>query len=243
MFTTYSFLFIAGLIAWFMSTVVAGGAASLLLPIISHSLGPTYVAPVITVASLAVNPTRVFLFRRFINWPILRRMLLGSTIGVILGAWCFKSIPAHLLQVLTGLFLISTPLHPILAQKKYFPSLTLNGLFIISVFVGSFSTVIGATGPVYNPFLFQIGLNKESLIATKSLASLWLQIIKLIAYSAIGLSLGPIVWYVLFLGAGGMIGVFFANRILNKISSEKFKQIVYLYMPISGIIMVYQALR
>jgi len=243
MITLSVLLFCSGLLAWLISTIAAGGAATLLLPILSQILGPTYVAPVITAASLAVNPARVFLFRRFIDWPILARMTAGSVIGVIIGAWCFKSISPHYLQILTGLFLISTPLHPMLAKKRSWKSFPRNGIMGVAVIVGTLSTVIGATGPLYNPFLFQLGLDKESLIATKSLGSLWLQVIKLIAYGWVGLSVPSIFHYIFFLGIGGMAGVFLADRVLHRVSPEKFKQIVYLYMPLSGVIMVIQGFR
>ena len=57
-------LFIFGLIAWFFSTVAAGGAATLLIPIISFLIGAQMVAPIISIAALIANPSRAVIFRK-----------------------------------------------------------------------------------------------------------------------------------------------------------------------------------
>ena len=54
----FLFLFFLGLICWFISTVAAGGAAAILIPIIAFLLGVQMVAPIISVAALITNPTR-----------------------------------------------------------------------------------------------------------------------------------------------------------------------------------------
>ncbi|MEQ8938061.1 MAG: sulfite exporter TauE/SafE family protein, partial [Gammaproteobacteria bacterium] len=72
---TYLFLFACGAIAWFFSTVVAGGAATLLIPVISFLLGAQLVAPVVSLAALIANPSRMLMFRHDIDWKVLSYMI------------------------------------------------------------------------------------------------------------------------------------------------------------------------
>ena len=68
---TLFFLFTLGLACWFFSTVAAGGAATILIPIITLFLGAQMVAPIISVAAIIANPTRVYAFRNFIDWKVI----------------------------------------------------------------------------------------------------------------------------------------------------------------------------
>ena len=104
----YLFLLVAGALAWMISTVAAGGAAMLLIPILGLTLHSQSVAPVITVASLMANPSRTFVFWNHIYWPAVRWLLPGSLIGAVAGAVAFTQVPAELLQLILGVFLLST---------------------------------------------------------------------------------------------------------------------------------------
>jgi uncharacterized protein len=79
-------LFIFGLISWFFSTVAAGGAATLLIPVITFILGAQMVAPVISVAALFANPSRAVIFRKNIDWQVIGYLLPGSVIGAVMGS-------------------------------------------------------------------------------------------------------------------------------------------------------------
>ena len=77
---SFLLLFALGLISWFFSTVAAGGAATILIPFIAFTLGAQIVAPTISMAALIANPTRVYAFRKNINWQIICYLLPGSII-------------------------------------------------------------------------------------------------------------------------------------------------------------------
>ncbi|RKZ68382.1 MAG: sulfite exporter TauE/SafE family protein, partial [Gammaproteobacteria bacterium] len=47
----YLILFLSGTVAWAISTAAAGGAATLLIPVIGFLLGAQFVPPVISIAS------------------------------------------------------------------------------------------------------------------------------------------------------------------------------------------------
>jgi len=63
----YLILFLSGTVAWAISTAAAGGAATLLIPVIGFLLGAQLVPPVISIAAIIANPSRVFFFYQYID--------------------------------------------------------------------------------------------------------------------------------------------------------------------------------
>lgn len=112
----YIALFIIGALAWVISTVAARGAPMLLIPIIGFLLGPQLVAPVISVASIMANPSRIVFFFPYIHWPVVRYLLPGSILGAVIDAWSFTQFESDGLQIIFGVFLIGYVL-----QRLYLP--------------------------------------------------------------------------------------------------------------------------
>src|SRR5690606_24975098 len=108
LFALFPLLFVLGALAWFLSTMVAGGAASLLLPILLVLLGTQQAAPAIAIAALIANPTRSFVFARFIDWKVIAFLLPGTCIGAVLGAYGFTQLDPQHIKLVVGIFLVST---------------------------------------------------------------------------------------------------------------------------------------
>ena len=240
---SFFLLFCLGFICWFFSTVAAGGAATILIPFIAFILGVQMVAPVISVAALIANPTRVYAFRKNINWQIIQYLLPGSIIGAILGAWSFSKANTQVIQIILGLFLISYALENTLRSSNYSIKMKLIWFFPLGAFVSFFSGLIGATGPIQNPFMLNYGVTKEYLVGTKSINSLFMQITKLITYCYFGVFTLEAINYGIAIGCGAMIGIFLARNHLKKINTEQFKQYTVTIMFLCGIVMLFKAFQ
>lgn len=234
----YASLLIFGLIAWFFSTVAAGGAATLLIPVIAFFLGAQMVAPVISVAALLANPSRAFMFRKNIDWQVILYLLPGSIIGAIFGAWSLTHINVQFIQILLGLFLISYVLQDKLSKSKLSIKMKISWFFPLGFSVSFLSGLIGATGPVHNPFMLSYGLVKERLVGTKAINSLIMQLTKLISYGAFGALSIQIASYGIVLGAGAIVGVFLARNHLENIDIMQFRQYTLALIFICGIAML-----
>lgn len=237
----YLLLFVAGAIAWMISTVAAGGAAMLLIPILGLSMSAQSVAPVITVASLMANPSRTFVFWQYIHWPVIARLLPGSVLGALIGAYAFTQVPAFYLQFILGIFLLSTLWQYRFGKRKRSFPMPSWAFFPLGISVAFVSGIVGGAGPVMNPFFLNHGLEKEQLVATKAFNSLALQSTKLLSY----LGLGAMSWEMglsgLLIGTGGIVGVFWARNHLEKIDNERFRQYALYLMPIGGVLLIAKA--
>ncbi len=238
---TYLFLFTCGALAWFYSTILAGGAATLLIPVISLLLGAQLVAPVISIAALVANPSRVVLFHKDIDWKVVSFMVPGSVIGAALGAWSLKQANVSAIQILLGLFLITYVLQEKLARSQLHLKMRLHYFFPLGLIVSYLSGLIGATGPIHNPFMLSYGLVKEKLVGTKSINSLIMQLTKLISYGGLGLLSIEIGVYGVVLGLGAIMGVYLARNQLQQLDIKKYRDYVLAFMFISGFAMLIKA--
>lgn len=231
-----------GLIAWFFSTVAAGGAATLLIPVITFLLGAQMVAPIISIAALFANPSRAVIFRKNIDWQVIRYLLPGSIIGAVMGSWSLTQTNTQIIQILLGLFLITYVLQDWFSKVKLAIKMKLIWFFPLGLSVSFLSGLIGATGPVHNPFMLNYGLEKEHLVGTKAINSLIMQLTKLISYGAFGALSLQIASFGVALGLGAVVGVFLARKQLSRVDSQQFRQYTLILMFISGIAMLYKAL-
>ena len=201
------------------------------------------VAPIISVAALIANPTRVYAFRKNINWQIIHYLLPGSIIGAILGAWLFSKANTQIIQIILGLFLISYVLENTLRKSNYRIKMKLSWFFPLGMIVSFLSGLIGATGPIQNPFMLNYGVTKEYLIGTKSINSMFMQIAKLMTYSYFGIFTIEVISYGIAIGCGAIIGIFLARNHLKKINTMQFKQYTITIMFLCGIVMLYKAFQ
>jgi uncharacterized protein len=238
---TFVLLFLFGLLAWFFSTVAAGGAATLLIPIISFLLGAQMVPPIISVAALMANPSRAFIFHHHIDWKVIYYLLPGSIIGAIIGAWFLTQINIQIIQIFLALFLISYVLQDKLSKSKFAIKMKLVWFLPLGIIVSFISGLIGATGPVYNPFMLSYGLEKERLVGTKAINSLVMQVTKLISYGAFGALSIQIASYGAVLGTGAILGIFLARKHLVNIDAIQFRQYTLALMFFCGLLMLFKA--
>lgn len=237
----YIALFVIGMLAWIISTVAAGGAATLLIPIVGFLLGPQLVAPVISVASIIANPSRIVFFFPYIDWSVIRYLLPGSVLGAVIGSWSFTRLEVDGLQIVFGVFLIAYVL-----QRLYLPisipfRMKAAGFFPLGILIAFLSGLVGATGPVLNPFLLNYGLDRQHLVATKSMNSFVMQFTKLGTYTIFGALTLHTAAYGVMLGLGAMLGVYYARHHLLRIDRDRFFRYIYILMFASGVVMLFKA--
>lgn len=214
----------------------------MMIPVLGMLLGAQSVAPVLSVASLCANPGRALLFRRHIDWRVLRFLLPGSMLGAVIGSWSLTRIDPHIIQALLGLFLISYVLQHRLSLWRPAFSVRAGWFLPLGIAVSFLSGLVGATGPVLNPFLLNYGLEKERLVATKSLNSLLMQITKLTTYMVFGALTPQMGHYGLVLGLGSIVGVWLARRHLEAIEVARFRLYALSLMSICGVLMLCKGL-
>lgn len=238
-FMTIFLLVLASFIAWFISSLAGGGSPFIIIPMVNFLLEPQAIPPVVTTGMLLGNFQRTFLYWQDIDWQLTWWYLPGSVLGAILGAFVYTKTDLQWLQVLLGLFLVSSVFSFGFGKKEQ--SFKVNGWFFLPAgFVYAFlSGLIGSIGPVLNPFYLNYGLVKEKMIATKSAHVLVVHVAKMVTYAALGALTLPYLGYGLVIGIAAAPGNWLGQLALQKISDEQFRQFVIALVTISGLLILW----
>ena len=105
---SFFILFFFGIIAYIISTLSGGGGALILLPIVGFYLSPAVVAPVVNLGNMIGRPARLILFWKNIQWRLVLYYVPSALLGAIVGVRIFIELEADWIQLLLGVFLIST---------------------------------------------------------------------------------------------------------------------------------------
>jgi hypothetical protein len=226
--------------SWLISTLAGGGSPLVLIPFVNFSLGAAAVPPIITIGMLLGNCQRTLLFWRFIDWKVTSWYLPGGIAGAILGAYTFTQIHLEWLQLLIGLFLV-TSLFNLKGDNKP-PMFQIKAWYFLPAgfFYAFISGIIGSSGPILNPFYLNYGLVKEEMISTKAINVVIIHIAKLWTYAAFSDMDLHLLGYGLIIGIAAFPGNIFGSYMLQKINDGLFRQFVFVSMGITGGIMVWQ---
>ncbi len=191
--------------------------------------------PILTVAQLIGNGSRVWLNRRELNLAVVGWFALGGVPLALAGGFLFARAPLSALTRMLGAFLILVVLWRRLRPGP--PArLPLRGFALIGAGASFLSALLGSVGPIMAPFFLAYGLVKGAYIGTEALATVVMHVTKLVAYheAAIlspssliaGLALGPLMI------AGSWVG----KRIVDRLPERAFVALIELTLVAAGLL-------
>jgi uncharacterized membrane protein YfcA len=220
-------LAIVAFIAAMLAAVTGFGGAAVLLPMLVFVFGVRDAIPILTVAQLIGNGSRVWLNRFELNWKVVAWFAVG---GIL-----FAHAPLAALTRVLGAFLILIVIWRHLPRASTFRR-PLKSFAIIGAVSSFLSALLGSVGPLMAPFFLAYGIVKGAYIGTEALSTVVMHIAKLVAYreSAIlpsrsvlcGLALGPIM----------VAGSFVGKRIVDRLPERVFVFIIDLTLLTAGIL-------
>ncbi len=208
-----------------LAAVAGFGGAAVLLPVLVARFGVRDAIPILTVAQLIGNGSRVWFNRRELVLPVVGWFSLGAVPLALAGGFLFAAAPLSPLTRLLGAFLIV-----IVAWRHMRPRpprrWPLSAFALVGGLFGFLSALLGSVGPLMAPFFLAYGLLKGAYIGTEALATVVMHVTKLVAYQgaailapasiAVGLALGPIM----------ILGSFVGKRILDRLPERVFVLII-----------------
>lgn len=233
-------LFIATVIAFWISAICGGGASLVLIPVLNLMLPVSVIPFSLTIGTLTSSASRIVVFKKNINWKIAAWFIPFSVPAVLFGAYLIKYINAHYLQLIVALLLISNipqlfKKHRNMVVSGRLPRITIA---ITGFLAGFVSGVTGAIGLLFNRFYLKFGLSKEEIIATRAANEVFLHLIKLGIYIALGLYSPLALGMGLTIAAASVISSYTVKFILPYLSEKLFRKIGYFTMVLSGFILL-----
>ena len=237
-----AFLFVlsVGLIAGTISGIIGTGSSIMLMPVLVYAYGPKQAVPIMAVASVMANFSRILAWWREVDW---RACVAYSVTGIpaaALGARTLLALPSQIVDLAIGVFLIAmVPVRHALARhdlKANLWHLALGGAII-----GYLTGIVVSTGPLSVPLFLFYGLSKGAFLATEAASSLGLYFAKSVTFERFGALTGEVFIKGLIAGSTLMSGAFVAKRFVLHLKPGMFRMVMDAIMLAAGLSMLWDA--
>lgn len=232
----YFILILTSFIAAFISGAAGFGGALLLLPVVTACIGAEAAIPVLTIAQLIGNTSRMAFGIKQIDWKSVRLFCITALPLASLGALGFSLFPKDLVTRCIGGILIAFAL--IKSTKKLEFKNRKKAMLAGGVVTGFLSGLAGSGGPIGAAAFLTLGLPPVAYIASEAATAIAMHLLKIIIYSnLVGLDLSALSTG-LAMGVAMVAGTFTANRIIKKMEKGIFQKYVAILLCVVGVYML-----
>ena len=214
-----------GLAAGTLSGIVGFGSSIMLMPVLVLVFGPLHAVPIMAIAAILANLSRVLIWWREVDWRAV-------------AAYSVTGVPAAALGVF---FLLMIPARRWLAARGF--RLRLPHLLALGAVIGFLTGIVVTTGPITAPIFLAYGLVKGAFIATEAAASLAVYLSKSAVFRRFGALPLPVITQGLITGASLMAGAWIAKRFVLRLHPDRFRLVMDALMLLSGATMLYFGVR
>lgn len=233
-------MFVILILSSFVAALISGaagfGGALLLLPVATACVGAEIAVPVLTLAQLIGNISRMGTGLKQIKWDSVGWFCLTALPLSALGAFGFSVLPKDIVTRCIGAALI---LLVIFKVKKIFE---LKGnkrtLLIGGAITGGLSGLAGSGGPIGAAVFLSLGLPPVAYIASEATTATAMHILKTIVYSKLASMNLQALLIGLIMGAAMIAGTLVANKFIKNMEKDKFQKYVAILLCIVGAYML-----
>lgn len=237
----YAFVFIVGLVAGILSGIVGTGSSIMLLPVLAYSFGPKQAVPIMAIAAIMANVSRILAWWRDVDWRAVAAYSITGVPAAALGARTLLALPSRAVDIAIGVFLISMiPARRWLAARDF--KLSLWALAVIGAVAGYLTGIVASTGPMTVPIFMTYGLVKGALLGTEAAGSLAVYISKAVTFQRFNALPPDIIAKGLIAGSSLFAGAFIAKRFVLRLAPDAFRFLMDGLMLVAGLSMLWNAL-
>ena len=213
----------------------------MLMPVLVIVFGPLEAVPIMAVAALMANLSRILVWWREIDWRATAVYSITGVPAAALGARTLLVLPPRLMEGTLGVFfLLMIPARRALLASDF--RLKLWHLAVVGASIGYLTGIVVSTGPINTPFFLAYGLTKGAYLATEAAGSLAVYLSKALVFRSFGaLPLAAIVKG-LIIGSTLMAGSLLAKRFVLRLDADRFRLLMDGLLLLSGLTMLVAAL-
>ncbi len=229
-----------GLFAGTLSGIVGFGASIMLMPVLMLAFGPQEAVPIMAIAALLANFSRVLVWWREVDWRANAYYCSTAVPMAALGARTLLILDPRIVEgILGGLFLLMIPARRWLVARGM--RIKAWHLPIVGAGIGFLSGMVASTGPINTPFFLAYGLVKGAYLATEAVGSMAIGITKAIVFQRFDALPLETVGRGLLIGASLMIGSRLAKGFVLRLDAEQFRLLMDLLLAGAGLVLLWGA--
>jgi uncharacterized membrane protein YfcA len=220
---------------------LSGYGTGLVLPVFLVPLvGVANVIPVMAVAMLFNNGSRVVAFWREVQWVHVRRMLALGLPACAAGAYCYTLLSSRWVALLLGTFLLaSVPLRRLLRRIRFrFSAGAELGAGAVFGFVNGGMT---GTGVILISMLMSGGVAGGALVATDAVISVVMGLAKVALFGSLAALTPELALLGLLVGLCTAPGAFVARMVLRRIPAGIHAWFMELVVVIGAVVLLWHA--
>jgi uncharacterized membrane protein YfcA len=237
-----NFLFVltVGLVAGTLSGIVGTGSSIMLMPVLVYAYGPKEAVPIMAVAAVLANLSRILAWWREVDWRACAAYSVTGIPAAALGARTLLALPSRAVDISIGLFLIAmVPARHWLARHQL--KFSLWHLAAGGAMIGYLTGIVVSTGPLSVPLFLFYGLTRGAFLATEAASSLGLYFSKSVTFQRFGALTSDVALKGLIAGSSLMFGAFIAKRFVLRLEPEVFRLVMDAIMVAAGLSMLWNA--
>lgn len=236
----YVFVLLTGFVAGALSGVIGTGSSIMLLPVLVHAFGPKQAVPIMAVAAIMANLSRVLAWRREVDWKAVAAYALTGIPAAALGARTLLVLPAHIVELSLGFFFLAmVPVRHLLARLQWKASLW--HLALAGAGIGFLTGIVLSTGPLSVPVFLAYGQVKGAFLATEAASSLFIYISKVLTFREFGALPVEVLLQGLIVGASLMAGTFAGKALVLRMSAAAHGRVLDGLLLCSGVALLWTA--
>lgn len=206
-----------------------------MLALMTSILPLSAVIPMHSTLMMGSLGSRVWLFWRYIYWPIVIPFAVGCVIGVFAGARVYVNLPEWLIALVIGCLMLSVWL-PGVKWGERIP----KPFFFVGI-VHSFMSTVFAYGGIFHAVVLRTGLDKMQVTATIAGSLLTMGLMKMTGYVAFGFDYMPYAQLILGAILASFVGTWIGKRCAHRVPEKHFRLIFKSIMTLFGIRLLYQS--
>jgi uncharacterized membrane protein YfcA len=179
------------------------------------------------------NLAKLIMFFKHIDYKLILKIGIPSTIFVIIGAYLSSFISFQHFDLVLGIFLILLSITFILFEKFSFEPNNLNSITLGGI-SGFTAGIMGTGGAIRGLLLISMNLEKSILVATSAGIDMMVDLSRSAIYYSEGYMPNEMWMHLPFLILASFAGTFVGKKILDKIPQEKFKKYVLILIAVIG---------
>lgn len=237
----YTFVLLTGFAAGCLSGVIGTGSSIMLLPVLVHAFGPKQAVPIMAIAAVMANLSRVLAWWREVDWKAVAAYTVTGVPAAALGARTLLALPPHIIEIALGIFFLAVvPVRHVLARLQW--KARLWHLAVAGTCIGFLTGLVLSTGPLSVPVFLSYGLLKGAFLATEAASSLFIYLSKVVTFHEFGALPVDVLLQGLIVGASLMAGTFAGKALVLRMSAAAHGYVLDGLLVCSGVALLWTAL-
>jgi hypothetical protein len=229
-----------GLGAGTLSGIVGFGASIMLMPVLMLAFGPQEAVPIMAIAAMLANFSRVVVWWREVDWRANGYYCITAIPMAALGARTLLILDPRIVEGVLGLlFLVMIPARRWLFSRGM--RVKAWQLTLVGAAIGFLSGMVASTGPINTPFFIAYGLVKGGYLATEALGSMAIGITKAAVFQRFNALPPEIIARGLLVGSTLMIGSRLAKGFVLRLDPDQFRLLMDCLLAGAGLVLLWGA--